>query len=476
MAMSATVVWNVVKICVECLVGWYLATSIWAAIYNLFFHPLASYPGNPFSLKHHGRRLRVDIHDFTGPVLRAAFYFPDAISILSGRAYLDTRRLHEKYGNVVRTSPSALSYNTAQGWKDIYALKSDRSELAKDPNFYEPGPNILSANQSDHTRMRRLYAHAFTDTALLEQSPLLTRYFDLLVSKLKQKIDGPEQGRVDLMAYYNFTTFDIIGDLTLGEPFGALETGEYHSFIKNIMVLQHNDERGMTRDEIIGTSRVMLIAGSETTATLLGGATYHLLQNPSVIRRAQLEIRGTFRNADDITLRAVSTPGLLPYLEAVLQESLRCHPPVPATLPRKVGSSGAVVGGKFVPANVCEELILQFISKPRVHQWSTYRSSANFASPDTFDPERFLPSPPEKYCDDNAAALQPFLMGPRGCIGKARFAVRLAYFEMRSILARMLWHFEIQLDEVSQHWTEQNEYALWDKPPLWVRLQHRVQQ
>lgn len=59
--------------------------------------------------------------------------------------------------------------------------------------------------------MRRLYAHAFTDTALLEQAPLLTRYFELLVFKLKQKIDGPEQGRVDLMAYYNFTTFDIIG-------------------------------------------------------------------------------------------------------------------------------------------------------------------------------------------------------------------------------------------------------------------------
>ena len=73
------------------------------------------------------------------------------------------------------------------------------------------GLTVSAANQSDHSRMRRLYAHAFTDTALLEQSPLLTRYFDLLVSKLKQKIDGPEQGRVDVMAYYNFTTFDIIG-------------------------------------------------------------------------------------------------------------------------------------------------------------------------------------------------------------------------------------------------------------------------
>ncbi|KAI4127417.1 MAG: hypothetical protein LQ341_006792, partial [Variospora aurantia] len=120
----------------------------------------------------------------------------------------------------------------------------------------------------------------------------------------------------------------------------------------------------------------MLVAGSETTATLLAGATYQLLQNPLMMRRAQSEVRGKFKNAEDITVRAVSTPGLLPYLEAVLRETLR------------------------------------------VHQWSTYRDSTNFAFPDTFDPERFLPSPPEKYREDNDAALQPFSLGPRGCIGK----------------------------------------------------------
>ena len=108
----------------------------------------------------------------------------------------------------------------------------------------------------------------------------------------------------------------------------------------------------MTREEIIGTSRVMLAAGSETTATLLGGATYHLLRNPSMMRRAQLEVRAAFKDVDGITIRAVSTPGLLPYLEAVLQESLRCRPPVPANLPRKVGPSGAVIEGSFVPGNV----------------------------------------------------------------------------------------------------------------------------
>lgn len=60
------------------------------------------------------------------------------------------------------------------------------------------------------------------------------------------------------------------------------------------------------------------------------------------------------------------------------------------------------------------------------------------------------------------------------CASGIDVALSLAYFEMRSILARMLWHFEIQLVDESQDWTDQYEYAVWDKLPLWVRLQHRA--
>ena len=52
-------------------------------------------------------------------------------------------------------------------------------------------------------------------------------------------------------------------------------------------------------------------------------------------------------------------------------------------------------------------------------------------------------------------------------------AFSLAYFEMRSILARVLWNFDMEIEEESQGWTEQKEYTLWDKPPLWVRLKHK---
>jgi hypothetical protein len=51
---------------------------------------------------------------------------------------------------------------------------------------------------------------------------------------------------------------------------------------------------------------------------------------------------------------------------------------------------------------------------------------------------------------------------------------RLAYFELRSVLARMIWHFEIELDKESRAWMDDpKEFAVWDKPPLWVGLKHR---
>jgi cytochrome P450 len=75
--------------------------------------------------------------------------------------------------------------------------------------------------------MRRLLNHAFSETALREQEPLMNEYFDLLVQKLREKIDGPAKGRVNIVRWFNFTTFDLVGDLCFGEDFDALRTEEY---------------------------------------------------------------------------------------------------------------------------------------------------------------------------------------------------------------------------------------------------------
>jgi hypothetical protein len=39
-------------------------------------------------------------------------------------------------------------------------------------------------------------------------------------------------------------------------------------------------------------------------------------------------------------------------------------------------------------------------------------------------------------------------------------------------MARMVWHFDIELVDEDQNWTDQNVYLMWEKPPLMVKLSH----
>ena len=61
----------------------------------------------------------------------------------------------------------------------------------------------------------------------------MTVYFNLLITRLKEMIDSPAKGKVDMCNWYNFTTFDVIGDLSFGESFEALEKGVYHTWMHN---------------------------------------------------------------------------------------------------------------------------------------------------------------------------------------------------------------------------------------------------
>ena len=62
----------------------------------------------------------------------------------------------------------------------------------------------------------------------------MSGYFDLLVRKLNEQIDGQKQGVVDLTQWYNFTTFDIVGDLTIGESMKLLERERFNFWTRTV--------------------------------------------------------------------------------------------------------------------------------------------------------------------------------------------------------------------------------------------------
>jgi hypothetical protein len=103
----------------------------------------------------------------------------------------------------------------------------------------------------------------------------------------------------------------------------------------------------MTKNEILGNSEVLIVAGSETTATALSGITFYLGQNPTLLHILVDEVRSTFSSEEEITMK---TAAELTYLQACVEEGLRIFPPVVVTPPKL--SPGDFVGGYYLPKNV----------------------------------------------------------------------------------------------------------------------------
>lgn len=98
------------------------------------------------------------------------------------------------------------------------------------------------------------------------------------------------------------------------------------------------------------------VAGSESTSITLTYLFWLLIKHPDIQRRLRVELQTVPQ--DDTGAYLAS----LPFLDAVLKETLRIYPPAPSAMPRVVPSGGAEVEGVHYPPNVrcqrsCPELI-----------------------------------------------------------------------------------------------------------------------
>jgi cytochrome P450 len=94
---------------------------------------------------------------------------------------------------------------------------------------------------------------------------------------------------------------------------------------------------------------VLVVAGSETTATTVTAALYFLLTNPDAYQKLTIEVRDAFQSEAEITIAAVNR---LEYMLACLNETMRMLPAVPGGLPRVVPYGGRVLNRRLVPQNV----------------------------------------------------------------------------------------------------------------------------
>lgn len=146
--------------------------------------------------------------------------------------------LHERYGDVVRVSPTGLSFIEPDAWIDVYTRKPGQPSFPKDPVRYgkwmwiNGAPEIFTADEIDHDRLRRLLIPASSDNAIGNQEALVQVHVDLPIQRLREQADRSSSTRqADISAWLNWAIFDIIGDLAFGESFGCLQAGEYHPWV-----------------------------------------------------------------------------------------------------------------------------------------------------------------------------------------------------------------------------------------------------
>ena len=108
-------------------------------------------------------------------------------------------------------------------------------------------------------------------------------------------------------------------------------------------------EEVITEGELIANAGLFIVAGSETSATLLSGLFFYLLKNPEYLSKLKDEVHSTFKHADELTFQKEAK---LPYLHAFIEEALRIYPPVPVDLPRRTAPEGAIINGDLIPGNV----------------------------------------------------------------------------------------------------------------------------
>jgi cytochrome P450/NADPH-cytochrome P450 reductase len=199
----------------------------------------------------------------------------------------------------------------------------------------------------------------------------------------------------------------------------------------------------LSDDSIIDNMITFLIAGHETTSGLLSFLFYYLLKNPAAYKKAQEEVDRVV-GEESIKVEHLSK---LPYINAVLRETLRLQPTAPA-FSFQPHNQVETIGGEYTVFR--GEPIVAIL--PSIHRDpAVYGQDANEFKPERMLDENFNKLPPNAW--------KPFGNGARGCIGRP-----FAWQEAQLVVAMLLQYFDFTLDDA--------KYDLQIKSTLTIKPNH----
>ncbi|KAF7327427.1 hypothetical protein MKEN_00320500 [Mycena kentingensis (nom. inval.)] len=448
-----------------------LATSV--VVYRLSpWHPLAQYPG---------------------PILCKVSKLWFASIAMRGKQHLYYYELHQRYGDVVRIGPNELSFRDVNAVQPMMGSRG----MPKGPWWDGRAPEnqirplLALRDPEEHARRRRAWNRAFSTPALKDYQILVDSRITQLTDLLSTKVGQP----IDLSCWLGWLTLDIMNDVMFSSGGDAMEHADRGNVLKLLgdaqpmaLLMSHLpwisdlylwcpgvgkglrtfrkyaaqraserkargsqrkdvfyhliDEAGLESEppsnaQVVSDGGLAIIAGAETTATSISHLLWLLLCNPRAYARLQAEVDDAKMNSG-----VPASQARMPYLNAVINETLRLFPAVLSGSQRAplIGSGGQTVGPHFVPEG----------TSAVVHTYSLHHDPRYFSPlPDTFIPERWLSSEqqrelePHLFCGadviHNTAAFIPFSVGPSNCVGR-----NLAYQEMRMVVCTLMSKFEMR--------------------------------
>ena len=195
----------------------------------------------------------------------------------------------------------------------------------------------------------------------------------------------------------------------------------------------------------------MFAAGSDTSSSTVEWAMTELLQNPSsmaMVCDELAQVIGSRRNIEEADISR------LPYLQAVIKETFRLHPPAPLLLPRQPETT-VKIAGCTIPKG----------SRVFINVWAIGRDKDVWIEPEKFMPERFLGSTIDFRGVD--FELLPFGAGRRLCPGMA-LAIRMVHVMLASLLNQFKWSLPVELERDGINMEDQFGLTLAKVVPLCI--------
>ncbi|GBB84433.1 hypothetical protein RclHR1_01100025 [Rhizophagus clarus] len=444
---------------IELLILAYIIKFFYDVIYLAYFNPLSKIPGP----KH----------------FALTKYFISKKHTKGMRWKWLQYELFPKYGPVVRIAPQAVIIADRDMIKEILVIKDlpknqKYDQLRTDLNI----PTLLTIrDKAFHKQRRRIVAPAFSFKYLNSVEPLIHNCVKPLLIKLDEMI-SQNQNIVNIYKMIQYCLLDITGETSFGGSFRFIETGDHplphkifqelrrmiklgmfpflkpfikqDPYILNFMTSliknrrQEDPERkdllgmllnafervekgetGMSDLEIHHQAMEFLIAGSGTTSFVLSMVMIKLFQNPDKLNILLKEIDESFPEFNIDKLPSHDKLKHLPYLNAVINETLRLHPINYDVGPGRITVEDTIIGDYFFPKGTTLAVNIY-----RLHHSSKYWGD----DVEEYIPERWLN--PERIPKDS---FLPFSAGTRNCIGQ-----NFAMMVIRIVVATLIRKYKFE--------------------------------